>query len=98
MTKKFEGIAPPQEGIEKQGFNKVHHLKKDAKYKGNADIVLLVWDDNQILPAEQYRKKNYPNKIVDIAVCQDPNVQKEQLGDKATIYHFGGGTTSGGGS
>ena len=57
----------------------------------------LVWHDNQILPAEQYRKANYPDKIVDIAVCEDPNAQKKKLGDKATIYHFGGVTTSGGG-
>ncbi len=46
---------------------------------------MLVWHENQILPAEQYRKAHYTGKTADIAVCQDPNVQKAQLGDKAII-------------
>ena len=54
----------------------------------NAGRVILVWHDNQILPAEQYRKANYPNDRVDICVCEDPNDQKAQLGDKAIIYNF----------
>ncbi|MFH1207854.1 MAG: hypothetical protein V1668_04670 [Patescibacteria group bacterium] len=97
MPEKFESVTPPQEGIEKQGFNEVHHLTKGDKYEGNADVVLLVWHDNQVLPAEQYRKANYPDKVVDVAVCQNPNVQKEQLGDKAIIYDFGSSQSSGGG-
>ncbi len=74
--------------MEKYGFNKVYYLKTNQKYEGDADVVMLVWHENQILPAEQYRKANYPNKRVDIAVCEDPNVQKAQLGDKTIIYHF----------
>ena len=56
----------------------------------------LVWHDNQILPAEQYRKANYPDKIVDIAICEDPNAQKKQLGNKAIIYNFVGSSSGGG--
>ena len=39
-------------------------------------------------PAEQYRKAHWPNDAVDIAICQDPNVHKAQLGDRAVIYNF----------
>jgi len=74
-----------EESAEKHGFRKVYHFNKNDEYMGNADFVLLVWHDNQILTAEQYRKANYPYKIVDIAVCQNPNVQKEQLKDRAVI-------------
>ena len=74
--------------MEKYGFNKVYHLGKNDIYDGSADVILLVWHENQILPAEQYRKAHYPGQTVDIAVCQDPNAQKSQLGAKAIIYHF----------
>lgn len=74
--------------MEKYGFNKVYRLNKGDRYEGIADVAMLVWHENQILPAEQYRKANYPDKTVDIAVCEDPNVQKEQLGERAIIYHF----------
>ncbi len=74
--------------MEKYGFNKVYHLAKNDIYDGSADFVMLVWHENQILPAEQYRKAHYPGQTVDIAVCQDPNEQKSQLGLKAIIYHF----------
>lgn len=95
MEMKFGGETPPQEGMDKKGFNEVYHLGTDDKYEGAADVVLLVWNDNQILPAEQYRKANYPDKVVDIAVCKNPNVQKEQLGDNAIIYNFGGSSSGG---
>lgn len=87
MPEKFEDITSQQEGIEKYGFNQLYYLKEGDRYEGNADIVLLVWNDYQVLRAEQYRKGNYPDDVVDIAVCQDPNIQKKQLGDKAIIYH-----------
>jgi len=74
--------------MEKYGFNKVYRLSKGDRYEGSADVAMLVWHENQILPAEQYRKANYPDKKVDIAICEDPNVQKEQLGERAIIYHF----------
>lgn len=74
--------------MEKQGFHAVYRLNTNEKYAGEADVVILVWHENQILPAEQYRKTHYPDKMVDIAVCEDPNVQKAQLGDKTIIYHF----------
>lgn len=74
--------------MEKYGFNKVYHLGKNDIYEGNADFIMLVWHDNQILPAEQYRKVHYPDLTVDIAVCNDPNEQKSQIGAKAIIYHF----------
>lgn len=86
--------------MEKHGFNEVLHLNKGRDYKGKADVVILVWNDNQIVPAEQYRKAQYPNKVVDIAVCEDPNDQKKQLKEKAIIYNFspsGGGGGEGGG-
>jgi hypothetical protein len=84
-------------GAEQYGFNAVHHLDKDTDYEGNASFVILVWNDNQILPAEQYRKANYQGQVVDIVVCEDPNVKKAKLGDKALIYNFGGASSSGGG-
>jgi len=74
--------------MEKYGFKKVYHLNTGDKYEGNADVIMLVWHENQILPAEQYRKAHYPDKTVDIAVCEDPNVQKDQLGERSIIYHF----------
>lgn len=74
--------------METYGFNAVHELGKGDAYGGDADVVMLVWHANQLLPAEQYRKANLADKHVDIAVCEDPNVQKGQLGDRAIIYHF----------
>lgn len=74
--------------METYGFNQVHHLSKDDQYEEQAAAVMLVWHENQILPAEQYRKAHWPNDAVDIAICQDPNVHKAQLGDRAVIYNF----------
>lgn len=74
--------------MEKYGFNKVCRLDTGDRYQGHADCIMLVWHENQILPAEQYRRAHYPNKTVDMAICEDPNVQKEQLGARALIYHF----------
>ena len=71
-----------------QGFSQVHHLGRTDRYEGHAGLVLLVWSDNQLTPAEQFRGANYANDIVDIAVCEDPTVQKSQHGDKAIIYNF----------
>ncbi len=70
------------------GFNKAYKLKSGENYEGSADVVMLVWHENQILPAEQYRKAKFPDKTADIAVCQDPNVQKVKLGERAVIYKF----------
>ena len=78
------------------GFNEVFYLGVKDKYKGKADVIILVWHDNQILPAEQYRKAHYSGKVADIAVCEDPNVQKEQIGENAIIYHFSGDSSGGG--
>ena len=66
-----------QKDMERYGFNEIYYLNEDNKYKGKAELVILVWSYTQILPAEQLRKTSYPNKKVDIAVCQDPNVQKK---------------------
>ena len=90
-----EGI-PLQEDTEKQVFNEVHHLDVDDEYEGSAAVVMLVWNDNQIIPAEQYCKAHYQDKVVDIAVCEDPNIQKEQIGDDAIVYDFGSSQSSGG--
>jgi hypothetical protein len=84
----------PSQGTEyitqlgKYGFNKVYRLNNNQQYNGNAENIILVWNENQIVPAEQYRKANYPDATVDIVICENPNIQKEQLGDKAIIYHF----------
>ncbi|KKT54338.1 MAG: hypothetical protein UW45_C0015G0004 [Parcubacteria group bacterium GW2011_GWC2_44_22] len=77
----------PETEIEKLGFNAVYQLGKGDTYQGNADIVLLVWHKGKITAADQYREAHYAGKVVDIAVCEDPNVQKEQLGDKAFLYN-----------
>ena len=74
--------------FEDHGFNQVLRLSKTDRYEGNATAVMLVWHENQVLPAEQYRKAHWPNDPVDIAICEDPNVQKEQLGERAVVYHF----------
>lgn len=82
---------------EQYGFNAIHRLQKDSIYEGSADFVMLVWHENQIFPAEQYRKAYYEGKVVDIGVCEDPNIQKNKLGDRALIYTFGGASSGGGG-
>lgn len=74
--------------MENHGFNQVHHYDENDQADNSADMVMLVWHENQILPAEQYRKAHWPDKTVDIAICQDPNIQKAQLGEKAIIYNF----------
>ena len=78
------------------GFREVLHLIDKQKYSGDADIVMLVWNKHQVLPAEQYRKAHYSGKIVDLAVCQNPNFQKSHLCEKAMIYNFCGASSSAG--
>ncbi|MDO8538587.1 MAG: hypothetical protein Q7S21_06910 [archaeon] len=71
------------------GFNSIQSLKKTERYSGRADKVMLVWNKNQIVPAEQYRKAHFSNLKVDIVVCEDPNAQLSQIGkERALIYHF----------
>jgi hypothetical protein len=78
------------------GFANVLHLARGEKYLGDAEHVILVWNEGQILPAEQYRKAWFNDKKVDICVCVDPNIQKEQIGkDKATIYNFSSQSSGG---
>ena len=85
-TEEPEKITEEQvEQSEKHGFNEVYHLDGDDKYEGNADFVILVWHDNRILSADQYRNAKYKEEKVDVVVCENPNKQKEQLGDKAII-------------
>ena len=86
-----------REGAEKYGFNEVYHFENKDQYDGQAEMVMLLWHDNQLLPAEQYRKAHYDGRTTDAAICEDPNIQKEQLGDKGIIYHFSGNQSSGGG-
>ncbi|OGZ26956.1 MAG: hypothetical protein A2427_00060 [Candidatus Nealsonbacteria bacterium RIFOXYC1_FULL_40_7] len=82
-------VVPQTTGnIPQNGFRNVHRLSSRDKYVGGAEVVMLVWNQNQLVPAECYRKANFGGKIVDIAVCEDPNIQKKQLGNRALIYHF----------
>jgi hypothetical protein len=74
--------------VRSAGFNQVRRLVSGQKYRSQAEAVMLVWNAYQIVPAECYRKAHYSGKKVDIAVCENPNVQKEQLGKRALIYHF----------
>jgi hypothetical protein len=83
--------------VPEHGFKRVLHLSEKQKYRGRADIVMLVWHDTQIVPAECYRKAQFPKKKVDIAICENPNTQKEHLGDRGLIYHFSGNSSGGGG-
>ncbi len=79
------------------GFNKIYRLGLNDQYQGDADRVMLVWHEAQILPAEQYRKAHFKNISVDIAVCQDPNIQRDQLGkEKSLIYHYNRDSSGGG--
>lgn len=83
--------------LEQSGFNSLYRLGLNNQYQGDADRVILVWHENQILPAEQYRKAHFKNIRVDIAICQDPNIQRDQLGkEKSLIYHYNGGSSGGG--
>lgn len=82
--------------FEKYGFNEVYNFNTNDEYEGSADMVILVWNKNQVLPAEQYRKAHYEGKEVDIAICEDPKIQKKQIGDKAIIYNFVGSSSGGG--
>ena len=77
-----------REKLAEHRFNQEWHLSNDQTYSGDADKIMLVWNEYQITPAEQYRKAHFDGIKVDIAICEDPNVQKQQLGDKALIYHF----------
>lgn len=70
------------------GFNEVLQLAEGQPYAGSAEKVMLVWNEFQIVPAEQYRKAHFEEMKVDIAICENPNSQKEQLGDAGLIYHF----------
>lgn len=70
------------------GFIEVLNLSVGQPYEGDAEMVMLVWNEFQIVPAEQYRKAHYEGMKTDIAICENPNSQKEQLGDKGLIYHF----------
>ncbi|VVB78572.1 Uncharacterised protein [uncultured archaeon] len=74
--------------VKKYGFENVYKLKKDEAYKGNADNVILVWSSKQLIEAEQYRKSHYPGLKTDIAVCEDPKVQRKQLEKRSVIYHY----------
>jgi hypothetical protein len=74
--------------VEKYGFREVLRCNKSERCESDAHMVMLVWHENQTLPAEQYRKAHWPDEVVDIVVCEDPNVQKAQLGDRGLIYHF----------
>ncbi len=87
MTKKN---SLSKKGVNKLGFNQVLWLGKKDKYTGNADLVMIVWNKYQVVPANEYRKAHYEGKIVDIAICEDRNIQ-EQLGEKAAVYHYSGG-------
>ncbi len=73
-----------------QRFANVFRMDTTDTYIGNADQVMLVWNEFQVLPAEQYRKAHFANKTTDIIICKDPNVQKKQIGEKALIYHYSG--------
>lgn len=74
--------------LPKNGFNKILSLGRGQRYKGKADRVILVWDINRLVPAELYRKTNFADKKTDFVVCEDPNFQKAQLGNRGIIYRF----------
>ena len=80
-------ITTPQSQIPKNEFNKVFRLGMDDKYAGDADLVMLVFNEVQIAPAELYRRDHFADKRVDAAICENPMVQKHQLGDRGFIYH-----------
>ena len=75
--------------IDKNGFNQVYNFNNNDTYKGNADVVILVWNLYQVIPAEQYRKSWLSDKKTDIVICEDPNVQQKQIDkERSIIYHF----------
>ncbi len=63
------------------------YLKADQEYIGNADKVILVWNSNYLLLAEQYVRTDpdLAGKRIDLVICDDPRIQKSQLGDRAVI-------------
>lgn len=70
-------------------FNRFYDLKGDQRYTGDADKVMLVWNSNQAVPAECYRKAWFPNLKTDLVVCENPNIQRKQIGEeRSLIYHF----------
>jgi len=87
--------SPELESKPTNGFENVYHLAIADEYIGTADHVLLVWHDNQLVPAEQYRKAHFDDETTDAVVCENPNIQKAQIGDKAIIYHFNGNGSGG---
>lgn len=78
------------------GFAGVHHLIDGEQLTTEAEHVMLVWHETQILPAEQYRKAHYSDESTDIAICDDPNVYLPMIGRRGLIYHFTGSGSGGG--
>ena len=64
---------------------------------GGVEVKILVWHENQIVPATVYGKANYSQGF-EVVVCDNPNVELAKLGkDKARIYHFSGQSNGSGG-
>jgi hypothetical protein len=80
--------AKKVEDINKYGFNDVLfcNVFESINLVSGVDFVMLVSSDLRILAAETYRKAHYPGKKVNIVICENSNIQKQQLGDKAMIY------------
>ena len=80
------GLVPEQNSTEIEPMEVVH-LDMDETYEGTADVVMLVWNDAKVAPAQVYGKANFPNRKVAVAVCKDLNIQKTKLGDRGVIYN-----------
>lgn len=87
--------------IVQNSFRKIIYLegkgvKKPDYDPGDADVVMLTLNDKQLMSAELWRKANYPDKKVDIVVCDDNEYiakQQERLGGtppkgKGWVYYF----------
>ncbi len=88
LFKILKNILDAKNSVLYDGFNAVYHLKNDDIYQGTARYVFLVRNKLQILLADEFRKKHYSGIVVDIAVCEDVNVQQEKIGyKKARSFH-----------
>jgi len=52
-------------------------------------LVMLVWHENQTVPASCYGDYHFGKGNYSVHVCENPNVELAILGkDRAMIYHF----------
>lgn len=67
----------------------VYQMSFKDKTNQNKAKMILVWHENQIVPATVYGNARFGENNFSIKVCEDPNKELEILGkSNALIYHY----------